>query len=368
MAGFHWIAERAALKRTRRTPGRPWPVRARACCLPLFRVCGASPTKAAISLPSSWPSSGSSASRVWTVTGPTHLKLRSKAAVASELGMGRDMPCDGLLDGIERAPQGGDDLLQGVLDDRIVGQGGAAALGVQCVRELAPPDRERPQGRITFDERGQTPLCQFERGKLGEERGVDRIGLGLAAAASTEGGDLVGVNANEPDAALAKCLAQQPFVTAGRLKGDQADRGGIERAEPGSDCGRRVGDPPAARASVAGDVEPFLGNVDPEEELVLHVPPRHTMRLVCTPDCIRAKAPTPVRVRDRDAGRFEMPTVVRPIHESSACRRRHPASGRTTRTCNPRATATISPSGSWMAGPSPAKTMMGVNPLGRIGL
>ena len=64
--------------------------------LPLSRVCGASPTRAAISLPERRPSSGSSASMVWAQTGPTPITvckfLRAAAAPGRPRSRRRSRP------------------------------------------------------------------------------------------------------------------------------------------------------------------------------------------------------------------------------------------------------------------------------------
>jgi hypothetical protein len=61
---------------------------------------------------------------------------------------------------------------------------------------------------------------------------------------------------------------------------------------------------------VEGYVDPLGGDIDAKELLVGHEGLRQHGLVVHTPGCIRARAPSSVRVRDRDAGGLKMATVV----------------------------------------------------------
>jgi hypothetical protein len=86
------------------------------------------------------------------------------------------------------------------------------------------------------------------------------------------------------------------------------------------------------------NVQPPLGDVDPDNRLVSHafVPQNCTTPwLVGTPDCMRARAQSTVRVSDRDAGGSEMATVVK-THPRTECPLASPISPIGQQQCNPR--------------------------------
>src|SRR6202022_3926864 len=80
---------------------------------------------------------------------------------------------------------------------------------------------------------------------------------------------------------------------------------------PGPHCLARIRDPLDPRRIGSTKVQPILGDIDPNNELVGHITAhlnKHLL-LVSTPDCMRARAQSTVRVFDRDAGGSEMATV-----------------------------------------------------------
>ena len=82
MTGWQREAPTAAMSSTRLTWERP-PQRIRSPgCVPLARLQGATPARAEIAFPLSSPNSGSSASSVARVTGPTPGILLSRASFA----------------------------------------------------------------------------------------------------------------------------------------------------------------------------------------------------------------------------------------------------------------------------------------------
>ena len=84
MAGLERTAERVARYSPARTGARP-PQQARVPRkVPLSRLKGATPTRAAMAFRSSVPSSGSSRMRVAAVTGPIPLTVRSRASASRQ--------------------------------------------------------------------------------------------------------------------------------------------------------------------------------------------------------------------------------------------------------------------------------------------
>jgi len=98
----------------------------------------------------------------------------------------------------------------------------------------------------------------------------------------------------------------------------QAEKGGDLLGSEHTQLGQ-IGDQRGPGGAGDRGVEPALGHIDPDNRLVCHAPsPQNRTPLVGTPDCMLARAPSTVRVSDRDAGGSEMATVVK-THPRPEC-------------------------------------------------
>src|SRR5712672_3174536 len=98
MMGLARLATRAAIKSAVRTVGRPPAMERRPRIVPLSRLIGATPTRAAILRRSRRPSSGNSAIRVRRVAFPTPGTLASRSASACQAGALADRSVDVVLE------------------------------------------------------------------------------------------------------------------------------------------------------------------------------------------------------------------------------------------------------------------------------
>ena len=140
------------------------------------------------------------------------------------------------------------------------------------------------------------------------------------------------------DARLSESPTQRPFITAGRLHGDQ--RRPAAR-DPGRQRLRRVGDPLDAGCSRRANVDPSFRNIDADKTfaaIALHCAPGQI-----EPDLGRrarlhtgVKAQTTVRASDRDAGGSEMATVFQDPSTIGEPAGVPSLSGQASPQCNPR--------------------------------
>ena len=115
-----------------------------------------------------------------------------------------------------------------------------------------PPSRAAPRA---FDERREAAAREFESGEVGEQAGIEPVGLGLDATPGAERRGFIGVHAGERHGCLAQALAKRAFIATARLERHESDAGVVERAEPSLDGLARVVDA-ARRPAVDGDVDP----------------------------------------------------------------------------------------------------------------
>jgi hypothetical protein len=161
---------------------------------------------------------------------------------------------------------------------------------------------------------------------LGDQRRVDPVGLGAQTASLAKGEDPVGVELHVTDACLSESPTQRPFVTAGRLHGDQRRPGS---RDPGRQRLRRVGDTLEAGCSRPANIDPSFRNIDADKTfaaIALHCAPRQTQKTWSarriaygrqSPDYRSRVRPRRRRVRDGHG-------LSRPFHDRRARRRPHP--------------------------------------------
>ncbi len=215
------------------------------------------------------------------------------------------------LERVEAVTQRGDDHLQAVAYRGDGSQSQTTAFGLQGLDQLPAAGRQGVQQIVANHAAAPAAPAQLVREKGENQPGIDGVGLGFDAAALAEGNDIVGMNPDKADATLAQSLDQDALMAAGRLKGRQPRANPIEPGRHGLGI---IGDPLDPGAAGNTNVQPPLGDIDPDNRLVSHalVPQNcKTPWLVGTPDCMRARAQSTVRVSDRDAGGSEMATVVK---------------------------------------------------------
>ncbi|GLK75527.1 hypothetical protein GCM10008171_07810 [Methylopila jiangsuensis] len=198
--------------------------------------------------------------------------------------------------------------LEAVAHRAALGQRRPAAFGVERVDQLAAAGDEFAQDPVALDQRLQPASVELERGEVGDQPGVDPVGLGLHAAPGPERRHLVRMDARERNPGLHQRPAQGPLVAAGGLERREPDRTlGLQES---GDRVRLVRKPRHRRRAVAADVDPVLRHVEPKDELVGHDRLRHDDGLVRHAGLHSGESPHfRARDRDRDAGGLKMPTV-----------------------------------------------------------
>jgi len=117
------------------------------------------------------------------------------------------------------------------------------------------------------------------------------------------------MDASEAHPCGEQITAQNAFIASCRFEDDQ--RLTLEAARPSLNGGGGIVDPFDCLFAEAGDVEPRLRYVHPNESLALHDALRHSWLWSARRIASGRKPPTPVRVLcDRNAGGVEMPAVV----------------------------------------------------------
>ena len=108
---------------------------------------------------------------------------------------------DGGFDGFQVADESLDGDAQAMPNGRDLGAIETAALGMQAADELTPPGGELAQGRVAADGRADGASGARLDSEVGDEAGIDTVGLGADATALTEGDKGVGMNPERDDGA-----------------------------------------------------------------------------------------------------------------------------------------------------------------------
>jgi hypothetical protein len=101
-------------------------------------------------------------------------------------------------------------------------------------------------------------------GALGENGGIEGVGLGEPAEGFGEVAHLAGIGDDDRDAGFRECGDGRTFESAGGFEHDERGR---EREQPRSEfveAGVVIGDRPRLTAGDRGDVERGCGDVDPD--------------------------------------------------------------------------------------------------------
>jgi hypothetical protein len=231
--------------------------------LPLSRLNGATPTRAAAWRRVREPSSGSSARSVRALTSPTPGTERNSASLARQTALSRITPLELVLDLgqglLEPAEVGVDPLAQG-------GVGGLAPVPLrhEHLEQLPPACHQGAQvaGRLV---RQGTRRRPDRLGEAGDRLRVEAIGLGQPPHGAREGADLARVDHRDRQAGRGQGRREADLQPAGGLEHDQRWR---ERDQTGDQ--RRhalvvVVDGEALAGGAQVDVEPALGDVDADE-------------------------------------------------------------------------------------------------------
>ena len=117
--------------------------------------------------------------------------------------------------------------------------------------------------------RGQRPgLGADGLGEVGQDLGVDAVGLGQPAGGLGEVAGLAGVDRGGRDAGDLQGGQQGQLQAAGGLDDDQGRGQGLEPGDQGGDAGRVVGVAGHLAAGPGGGVEVGLGDIDADEDRV----------------------------------------------------------------------------------------------------
>ncbi len=133
--------------------------------------------------------------------------VRSRESGNSERRVGLDRAGDLGLELGEHGFERCDHLREGLPDRAGLRGAGAAAFGVQGIDELAAANHHLAQRLVAFDERREAAAREFESGEVGEQAGIEPVGLGLDATPGAERRGFIGVHAGERHACLAQALA-----------------------------------------------------------------------------------------------------------------------------------------------------------------
>ena len=232
--------------------------------MPLSRASGATPTKAAICLRLSWPSSGSCAEQ-------GAADDRADAGHAAEQILGGAPHRTGLnrlfqiaIDVRSAAAPASGCAARCRAGSRRPREAQAIPLGREHLEDLPPPGQDRLQGlgRLT----GQGPrLGAHALGKEREQRRVDAIGLGELATARPKSRTWRGLATTtgrpRPPAPRRRRARSRPWLPARCSVGVPRDEAGQQRG----DGTRLVGELPGLPGGADGDVERGLRDIDADE-------------------------------------------------------------------------------------------------------
>src|SRR3954453_22393503 len=239
--------------------------------LPLSRLNGATPTRAAAWRRVSEPSSGSSASRVRALTGPTPGTERSSASLAHQAALSRTaVPRSRSIPASASSSQRRWAAIPSCRAGSAAwrrwrsGLGARCPLGYQHLEQLAPARHQGAQaagGLVRQGSRGRP----HRLGEAGDRLRVEAVGLRQPAGGAREGANLARIDDRDRQAGRGQGRREADLQPAGGLEHDERRRGG----------GQALDEPPHALVVVGGgealaggarvDVEPPLGDVDADE-------------------------------------------------------------------------------------------------------
>ncbi len=206
-----------------------------------------------------------------------------------------DQLVDGAVDALTLGLQAAQDGLERTLRELVGGFAEALLLGVDHDHELAASreqlaqaQRERIGHRLRLGPDGI--------GEMGDDAGIDGVGLGEPADRAGEFAHLTWVDDGDRQAGLGQRRGDDALIAAARLHGDELRP---QRLQAARQVGQAVGvgradEPGAVRANM--HVDPALGDVDADETV-------GGGRLIHHPSSsMRARAQTTVRAYGRPAG------------------------------------------------------------------
>ena len=159
----------------------------------------------------------------------------------------------------------------------------AAALGMQAVDELTAPGGKLPQGLIAADRRADGAPRVCVGCEVGDQSGIDAVGLGADATALAEGDNGVRMNPEWDNVAGSEASHERLLVTPGRLEAD--DGGGRTSIQPVADSLGCIVQTLHMACAGYGNVDPVLRDIAPHNGLVSHRLLRQARVRVGTPDC-----------------------------------------------------------------------------------
>ena len=229
MRGLRRIAVRVAMNRTRRTEPRPPRIMRRPRSVPLSRLNGARPTRAAMRRRSNRPSSGSSAISVKAVIGPTPGTEVSRFSVSRQAGVARMVVVEIRLEVLEGALQPREVGVDPPLEAAIPGHAPAIRLSAEHLDELAAAGDEFAE---TVDLVGGqwADGGPHGLGKVRDDAGVEGIGLRQEAGGAGKVADLAGIDDGDGEAGAGQGGRDGGFVAAGGFQGDEGGGEGAQAA------------------------------------------------------------------------------------------------------------------------------------------
>ncbi len=111
-------------------------------------------------------------------------------------------------------------------------------------------------------------------------------------ASSTECDDFARMHLRKSDLHPMETTTHNPLITTGRFERDQTHRARIDLGQPSINSLLSILDPPYPTFACNGNVDPFLGDINPDHYLAHAADLRQNMDLVSTPDCYAGARPS----------------------------------------------------------------------------
>ena len=167
----------------------------------------------------------------------------------------------------EGALQPGDVGVNPALEPAIAGEAAAIRLGAQHVHELTAPGDQFAEV-LGLLRRQRADGGPHGLGEVGDDAGIERVGLGQEAGGAGEVPDLTGIDDGDREAGAGQRGRDGGFVAARGFEGDEGGRQGAQAVDEGGQSRLVVRDREGLPGGAHVDVELGLGDIEADEEVV----------------------------------------------------------------------------------------------------
>src|SRR5882724_97452 len=275
-----------AMYRTRRTGARPPVTMRRPRSVPLSRLNGATPTRAAILRRVSRPSSGRSAMRVNAVTGPIPGTERRRSSASRQPGLERIVSCIG-IDLPEGAFEPADVDRNPPLQLGIAHEAATVCFGAEHFDQLATAGHEFAQDLgLRIRQRPGDGPDRF--GKPSDDARIEGIRLGERTRRPGEIPDLPWVDHRNWEPSARQRGRHGDLISAGGFENHDRWRAGNQALSECNKAGRVVANAERLASRAEVDIKAILGDVNADKQGVFHDPSLR-MRALMAQATVRAR-------------------------------------------------------------------------------